>query len=59
MLGEILCWILAIGLYFSKTEGGSKDIVVLLVALGFIFVGAIYRAIDVHREVYLSETKEK
>ena len=53
MLGELLCWIFAFGLFFDKTVHGlsiSKDYVELTLALGFIFVGAIYRGIDVRRE---------
>ena len=57
MLGEILCWIISIGLVFTKTISGiamTDDYTRLLLALGFIFVGAIYRWTDVWREAHFN-----
>lgn len=54
-MGELLCWIFAIGLMFSKSEGVTSDTTKMLTALGFIFVSAIYRWIYTYREVYIHE----
>lgn len=55
MLGEYICWLLAIGLMFSRSEGVTSDVTKMLTALGFIFVGAIYRLAEVYKETHIYE----
>lgn len=55
MLGEYICWLLAIGLMFSRSEGVTSDAIKMLTALGFIFVGAIYRLVYTYKEIHNNE----
>ena len=52
MLGDAVCWALAIVLLFSRSEGSISDMVRWALALGFIFVGTISRFVSVYRDVH-------
>ena len=52
MLGDAVCWALAIMLLFSRSDGVSSDTVKWALALGFIFVGTLSRFVSVYRDVH-------
>jgi hypothetical protein len=52
VLGDAVCWALAIVLLFSSSEGSISDMVRWVLALGFIFVGTISRFVSVYRDVH-------
>lgn len=57
MIGNILCWIIAIALILSKSsliEGGLYT--KLLYAMGFIFLGILSKAVDYYHEVHKVKT---
>lgn len=55
MLEEVVCWGIALGLMFSKVEGFTTDYTKIIFAMGFIILGAIYKAIDVYRTTHTIE----
>lgn len=59
MLANATCWVIALGLIFSKSVSQEALYTKLLFAMGFILLGAINKAIDYHREIYLSLGDEK
>ena len=55
MLGNVVCWGIAIGLMFSRTEGITNDYRKILIAMGFIFLGILSKAVDVYRDTHKLE----
>lgn len=52
MLEELVCWGIALGLMFSKVEGFTSDYTRIVFAMGFIILGAVYKAINVYRTTH-------
>ena len=52
MLEELVCWGIALGLMFSKVEGFTSDYTRIIFGMGFIILGAVYKAIDVYRTTH-------
>lgn len=52
MLANIACWIIALGLMFSRHNGEDDLYLKLLFAMGFIFLGILSKAVDYYREVH-------
>ena len=52
MLGDAVCWALAICLMFSRSEGFTSDHNKMWLAIGFIFVGTLSRFVSVYRDVH-------
>ena len=59
MLANIMCWIMAFGLLFSKAIDRNDMYIKLVFALAFILVGAVCKLVDVYREVYKPVDSEK
>ena len=57
MLGNVICWIIAIGIMLSKATTAEDLYIRTLLALGFIFVGVLSKAVDTYR--YAHEHKNK
>ena len=55
MLGNVVCWGIAIGLMFSRAEGITSDYRKILIAMGFIFLGILSKAVDVYRDTHKLE----
>lgn len=49
MLGNVVCWGIALSFMFSKSEGITSDRFKILFAMGFIFLGILSKAVDVYR----------
>ena len=52
MIGNIICWVIAIGIMLSKTASIEDLYIRTLLALGFIFVGVLSKAVDTYRYVH-------
>lgn len=52
MLGNIFCWCVALGILFSKSTGRDDLYIKTLLAMGFIFLGILSKAVDVYRETH-------
>lgn len=52
MLGNIACWIIALGLILSKSVGTGELYTKLYFAMGFILLGIISKAVDVYYEIH-------
>ena len=55
MLEELVCWGIALGLMFSKVEGFTSDYIRIAFGMGFIILGAIYKAINVYKTTHTIE----
>lgn len=49
MLGNIACWAIAIGIMLSDNTGAEDLYTKTLLAMGFIFLGILSKAVDVYR----------
>ena len=58
MLGNIICWAIAIGIMLSKSINVHDLYVRTLLAMGFIFLGILSKAVDVYRETHAIEIDE-
>lgn len=52
MIGNITCWVIALGLIFSKSMGTDALYIKLLFAMGFIFLGILSKAVDTYYETH-------
>ncbi len=59
MLGNITCWAIALGIMLSKTMTTEDLYVKTLLAMGFIFLGILSKAVDVYRETHVMELDEE
>ena len=55
MIGNAMCWGLALGMLFSKSEGVTSDITKILLAMGFIFLGILSKAVSVYHDTHTIE----
>ena len=51
MLGNIICWIIALALILSESIDRNDMFMKLVLAMGFILVGAVCKLIDIYRDV--------
>ena len=57
MIGNIICWIVALGIMLSKSTTTQDLYIRTLLALGFIFVGVLSKAVDTYRYVHEKTNK--
>lgn len=55
MIGHAICWGLALGMLFSRTEGLTGDYTKLLFAMGFILLGIFSKAVSVYHDTHTVE----
>lgn len=55
MLGNLICWVIALGVMLSKTVSREDLYIKTLLAMGFIFLGILSKAVDTYRETHLVE----
>jgi hypothetical protein len=53
MLANITCWIIALGIMLSGFNGKQDLYYKTLLAMGFIFLGILSKAVDVYRETHI------
>lgn len=51
MLGDAICWAIALVLMFTQSTGFASDLSKMWLAVGFIFVGSISRFVSTYRTV--------
>lgn len=59
MLGNLACWAIAIGIMLSKSINVEDLYTKTLLAMGFIFLGILSKAVDVYRETHVIEIDEE
>lgn len=52
MLANLICWVIALGMLLSESADREDLYVKTLLALGFIFVGTLSKAVDTYRDVH-------
>lgn len=52
MLGNFTCWVIAIGIMLSKTMTTEDLYMKTLLAMGFIFLGILSKAVDAYYETH-------
>lgn len=55
MIGNAICWGLALGMLFSRSEGITSDNYKILFAMGFMLIGLISRAVSVYHDTHTVE----
>lgn len=53
MLANLICWVIALGMMLSKSVNREDLYIKTLLAMGFIFLGILNKAVDVYRDVKL------
>lgn len=59
MLGSIICWGIALGIMLSEANNFEILCIRTLLAMGFIFLGILSKAVDVYRETHIIELDEE
>lgn len=54
MLGNLICWIIALGMMLSDSTNKEDLYVKTLFAMGFILLGILSKAVDVYRDIHKS-----
>ena len=57
MLGNFTCWVIAIGIMLSKTMTTEDLYMKTLLAMGFIFLGILSKAVDVYHDTHSNDKK--
>lgn len=52
MLGNVVCWCVAIGIMLSKSTDQNDLYTRTLLAMGFIFLGILSKTADYYHEVH-------
>ena len=52
MLANIVCWVIALGLVLSESNGIAEMCTKMWFAMGFIFLGILSKAVDVYHETH-------
>ena len=52
MLGNVICWAFALGTIFSKSNSTEDIYAKMVLAMGFIFLGILSKAVDVYRDIH-------
>lgn len=55
MLGNLICWVIALGMMLSNSVNRQDLYIRTLLAMGFIFLGILSKAVDTYRETHLVE----
>ena len=59
MLGNIVCWAIALGIMLSKSISVNDLYIKSLLAMGFIFLGILSKAVDIYRDAHVIEIDEE
>ena len=59
MLGNIACWAIALGIMLSKSISVNDLYIKSLLAMGFIFLGILSKAVDIYRDTHVIEIDEE
>lgn len=59
MLGNLMCWAIAFGIMLSEPMGRDDLYIRTLLAMGFIFLGILSKAVDTYRDTHVIEIDEE
>ena len=60
MLGNMVCWVIALALILAKSNAAIDFKTKLVFAMGFIFLGILSKAVDVYHATHkIDDTKEE
>lgn len=59
MLGNLMCWAIAFGILLSKSPSVEDLYIKSALAMGFVFLGILSKAVDVYRETHVIELDEE
>ena len=52
MLANLTCWVIALGIMLSDSVNREDLYIRTLLAMGFIFLGTLSKAVDVYRDTH-------
>lgn len=52
MLANLVCWVIALGMMLADSTNKEDLYIKTMLAMGFILLGTISKAIDVYKEVH-------
>lgn len=55
MLGNLICWVIALGMMLSDSMNQEDLYIKTLMAMGFIFLGILSKAVDVYKDTHTFE----
>lgn len=55
MLGNLICWVVALGMMLSDSMNREDLYIKTMLAMGFIFLGILSKAVDVYRDTHTVE----
>ena len=55
MLGNLICWVIALGMMLSKSMSREDLYIKTLLAMGFIFLGILSKAVDTYKDTHTVE----
>jgi hypothetical protein len=55
MLGNLICWVIALGMMLSDSMSREDLYIKTLLAMGFIFLGILSKAVDVYKDTHSIE----
>jgi hypothetical protein len=56
MLSNLICWVIALGMMLSDSVSREDLYIKTLLALGFIFLGTLSKAVDAYRDVHKNKS---
>lgn len=59
MLGNLICWIIAIALLVAKANGIDEWHIRVIFAMGFILLGILSKAVDAYQSVHRKEESKE
>ena len=57
MLGNLICWVIALATIFASSTDRADLYTKMLIAMGFIFLGILSKAVDVYRDTHSNKDK--
>ena len=55
MLGNLACWVIALGMMLSESISREDLYIKTVLAMGFIFLGILSKAVDVYKDTHTVE----
>lgn len=55
MIGNLICWVIALGVMLSKSISREDLYIKSVIAMGFIFLGILSKAVDTYKDTHTIE----
>lgn len=59
MLGNLICWVIALGMMLSESMNREDLYIKTMLAMGFIFLGILSKAVDAYRDTRVVKRDDK